>query len=102
MCLLLRIGDPRTGIRAATPVDGAGEGACLGDVEVAGFPRLMGARDRLAAGESWIRTTSPGERSFGFEPRISSDFWTLFEFEAAEPKIRFLLPPAETRTNVDG
>jgi hypothetical protein len=40
----------------------------------------------LPAGESWIRTTSSGERSFGFEPRISSDFWTLFEFGACGAK----------------
>ena len=42
--MLLGIGDPRTGIRAATPVDRAGEGACLRDVEVAGFRRLMAQR----------------------------------------------------------
>jgi hypothetical protein len=44
VCLLVGIGDPRTGIRAAPPVDRTGEGACLGDVEVAAFRRLVTQR----------------------------------------------------------
>jgi len=42
--LLVGVGDPRTGIGTTTPVDRTGEGTCLGDVEVAGFWRLMAQR----------------------------------------------------------
>ena len=44
VCLLVGIGDPRIGFRAATPVDRTGEGACLGDVEVAAVRRLVAQR----------------------------------------------------------
>jgi len=62
--LLLGIGDPRTGIRAATPVDGAGEDACLGDIVIAGFRRLV------------------AQRHIGFAPRSLS---TLGRATSAKP-----------------
>jgi len=42
--LLVGIGDPCSSIRAATPVDRTGESACLEDVEVAAFRRLVTQR----------------------------------------------------------
>ena len=56
----------------------------------------------LPAGESWIRTTSSGERSFGSSLVFHRIFGPYSSFGLAEPKIRFLLPPTEPRTNVDG
>src|ERR1700738_2710836 len=44
VCLLVGIGHPRIGIGAATSVDRTGEGACLGDVEVAAFRRVVPQR----------------------------------------------------------
>jgi hypothetical protein len=42
--LLVGIGDPPIRSLTATPVDCAGEGACLGDVEIAAFRRLVAQR----------------------------------------------------------